>query len=144
MAGCDDPTVSDMVLLERCHQLAVRDALSRAPDDAKARMDAAGCPGTDWAPLTTDDHLELLRTRRWLEQRMGRRQTEVLRARQAGVSWEAIAAAVEQDVVTARDQFAAWIDGQQTLHDSIGIGLDDDQAGAAWLLIEDDDPVGAR
>ncbi len=101
-------------------------------------MVAAGCSVTDWAPLTTDEHLEQLQICRWLERRMRHgRQCQVRRAREAGVPWEAIAAVLEVDVVQARDEYAAWVDGQQRLHDDIGIGLDDDQAAAAWLLLED-------
>ncbi len=134
----DDPTVSDQQLLERAWQLRLRDSLSRTADEAKARMAAAGCSGTDWAPLTGEEHLELLQIGRWLELRAAQgRWVAVRRAREAGVPWEAIAAALEMGVVDARDEYAAWVDGQQRLHDDIGIGLDDDQAAAAWLLLED-------
>lgn len=138
MSGHADPRVGDRQLLDRLSELQVRDSLSRVPDAAKAQMAAADCPPGDWAPLTAGEHLEQLQVQRWIEQRMSRRRTVVYRAREAGVGWAEISAVLDLSVVQARDEYAAWIDGQQQLHDEIGIGMDDDQAAAAWFLLEDD------
>ncbi len=139
----DDPAASDQQLLERSGELRLRDTLSRSPEASKARMTEAGCDPAGWAPLTAEEHLERLQVERWLERRMASgRPSQIRRTREAGVPWAAIGDALGMDVAELRDEYAAWIDGQHQLHDSIGIGLDDDQAAAAWLLLEDD-PAGA-
>lgn len=135
MTKYDDPKISDQMLLDRCWELRLRDSLSRTPDEAKARMAAAGSAPSTWAPLTVDEHLELLQKQRWLERRLARREAAVHRARLAGASWVEIADALGLDVEVVRARFRVWVAGQQQLHGSIGIGLDDKQAAAARELL---------
>lgn len=137
MAGYDDPRDSDQRLLERVSELRLRDSLSRAGEQAKADMAAAGCSPADWAPLSVDEHLDLLQNQRWLEERLARRQSGVHRALQAGATWSQIADVLGVDVEDARAHFASWIEGQHQLHASIGIGLNDEAAAAAKAMLEE-------
>lgn len=144
MTGYDDPHTTDQQLVERICDLRYRRLLARSSDESKARLAAAGCAPASWAPLTVDEHLELLQRQRWLELRMARRNGDVLAARRAGADWQQIADVLGLDVATVRDEVAAHIDGQQRLQDRYGrFGLTDDAAAAAWALLEDDAVVTA-
>jgi hypothetical protein len=137
MTSYDDPRVSDQQLLARISDLRMRDSLSRTTSEAKARMEKAGCSPADWAPLTAGEHLELLRTQRWLEQRLSRRGCGVHRALQAGADWPDIAAALGLDVDEVQAEFREWIAGQRQLHQQIGIGLSLVQAEVAAMFLGD-------
>lgn len=145
MAPYDDPRVGDQQLLERIHDLHYRRMLARSSDEQKARLAEAGSRPESWAPLTAEEHLELLQRQRWLELRMSRRHADVHAARRAGAGWDQIADVLGLDAATVRDEHAGFVDGQQRLHDSTGrFGMTDDEAAAAWALLEDDVPAVPR
>jgi hypothetical protein len=99
-------------------------------------------------PLTAAEHLDLLATAEAIRRhvRYGR-QSAVRRAREAGATWPAIAAATGTDAATTRGEFLDWIDGQAALWDHLAaegrppIGLSPAQRTAARDLVDDPTPT---
>lgn len=133
-----DPRTTTHDLVRRAQELALRHMLSELPSRTKQELIDGGNSADGLLALTAAEHLEHLQLERWIELRMRQsRQCRVRRAREAGATWCQIAEVLGTDVLQARAAFAAWIDGQQQLHDDFGVGLTDDEAAAAWMLLED-------
>lgn len=132
----DDPAVSTHTLLDRDHDLGWRRMLSELRPDQQAKLTRT--PAERMAPLTVGEQLEILRLRHWIERRMATsRPSDMRRAREAGATWMQIADVLDTTADAARTEFAAYIDGQDRLHDSIGIGLDELEAANVRALLDD-------
>lgn len=59
-------------------------------------------------------------------------------ARTAGATWREVADALDVTEAAARDEFAAWINGQSWYYARSGIGLDPDEAAAARCFLEEE------